>query len=144
MMKETRVEQFGNLNRAREDDLVVGDVVYRSLLGNFVKVMILYDDRDDGILKYFGRSFSVFYRLLRYVNWDSCLVDGSGANKLSICRDLEIDAPAFEAHLRGYIKINLIKRVSRGVYMVNPCKVFMGEMEEQKKLMIDWERTVGI
>lgn len=138
-MRETMVQIHNNLNRASEDDLVVGEQVFHAVLGNFVKMMILYDDGDKDILKYFGSSFSVIYRLIKYVDWDSCLVDAQGANKISICGALDIEAPMFEEHIRGYMKLDLMTRVARGVYMLNPSKLYMGEGENQKKLMIDYE-----
>jgi len=138
-MRETRVEIHNNLNRTSEEDLIIGEQVFKAALGNFVKMMILYDDGDKDILEYFGSSFSVIYRLVKYVDWDSCLVDAQGANKIIICGALGIQPAMFEEHLRNYIKLDLMKRIARGIYMLNPCKIYMGEGDNQKKLMIEYK-----
>lgn len=144
-MRETRVEIENVLHREGSPEYIegiLGEERQKTFLGNFIKMMILYDDEmDDATLDYFGTNFSLLYRLLKYVNWDSCKVTAAWDTKITLCGKLKIKPNAYEEHLRSYVSLGLMVRTSLGVYMINPCKLFMGESEEQRRLMIEYFET---
>lgn len=111
-------------------------------LGNFIKFMFSYEeDVHDDILRYFGSNFSLLYKLLKKVDWDSCIVTASGTWKKELCGFFNFKANSFEGHMREYVRLGLMLRIASGEYMINPCFVFKGEAEDQRKRIIDFEKT---
>lgn len=110
-------------------------------LGNFIKFMFSYEeDVHDDILRYFGSNFSLLYKLLKKVDWENCIVIASGTWKQELCSFFEFKSGSFEGHLREYVKLGIMIRVGVGEYMINPCFVFVGESEVQRKMIIRYER----
>lgn len=101
-------------------------------IGDFIKFMITYDDdiEDSKVLRHFGTSFSLFYKLLKHVVWDTCYVYPVGRVKKDICAYLGIKAAMFEEHLRRYRKIGIMKKIDDGTYMINPTKFYMGDFNK--------------
>lgn len=138
--KETVVDKdSGELHEVRLDTKSVE-------MGDFIKFQVTFDDdiEDGEILKYFGTSFSLFYKLLRYVSWATCYVSPVGRIKKDLCTHFGIKPGMLEAHLREYRRLGLMKRVDTGTYMVNPMKVYVGDTHTQRKLCIAYSNEVDL
>lgn len=103
-------------------------------LGNFIKFLILYegDDEDERILEYFGSKFSVFYKLMKHVNWQNCYVGAKGVVRDEIIESLNIGDRIYDEYISKYVELNLMLRMKAGTYMINPFKVFIGDAAAQR------------
>jgi len=80
----------------------------------------------------------VLNELILLVNYENEIVLSAGI-KNRICKKIEIKKGSLDNNISKLTKQQILKRVDRGIYMLNPNLFGKGKWQDIKKLRITWE-----
>ena len=85
-----------------------------------------------------GIDFKVFMYIAIRVNFNTNMLLINNRNLPDILNDLDMSRNSFYKKLNRIVKLDIIRRASSGVYMINPDITFRGEESKRKQKRHDF------
>lgn len=76
-------------------------------------------------------EFKIMYQLLNHENQHTNLINIDKKIKEKICQTIELSEKQFENTIRSLIKKDKLKRLRKGVYMLNPEYMWIGNVKNK-------------
>lgn len=104
-------------------------------LGNWFKLMHVEQEIELIPLESLGKQFVVFYILLQRTIWQDCTVEVGKVCKDAIGKYLKLKPAMIMKYVGYFSKGKLIKKIAGTTYMINPRYFYIGDKENQIKLL---------
>jgi hypothetical protein len=75
----------------------------------------------------------VLFELIKYDNQHTMHINIDKSLRENLCKNLDISEAQITKSLSNMVKENILKRVSRGTYMINPSTVWIGNTQKQEE-----------